>query len=207
MTLLFDKKDHSYRLENKGGSERVFSVTQAMNTAGLIETKWFTEESRQRGSAVHTAIWYYNDGDLDIDTLREEIAGHFYAYIKFLKETKFQPIAWERRSYHPIWRYAGTPDMLGLLNGKPCIIDFKSGLVPSCAAIQTAAYTELIKYIEGKKIFDGIDTDKILRVGLELKNNGTYKLTEFVNRSDFRTFLSCLTVSNWKLQNGGFKWN
>ena len=49
--LSFDPITHQYRLDG----ERVPSVTQVLSVCGLIDDTWYTEESRQRGQAIHLA--------------------------------------------------------------------------------------------------------------------------------------------------------
>ena len=192
----FDPENHIYRVDGS----IVTSVTQAMDD--IVDKRWFTDEGRERGQAVHAAIEFKNDGDLDEDSIHPTIAPYVQASDKFDRESGFVSILCERKGYHPRHRYCGKPDKIGMLNGRPAVIDYKTGKPQDWAAVQTAAYKELIPYLEGyddkSEFAELMRKHSVRRFGLELRANATYRLTdEYKNRNDFRVFLACLTVSNW----------
>src|SRR3954452_7906298 len=57
----FDPCSHAYYFRGR----RLISVTQAIQAAGLIRSEWYTEAARQRGRAVHLAIHFDAQRDLD----------------------------------------------------------------------------------------------------------------------------------------------
>ena len=48
--LTLDRETHTYRMHGRV----VPSVTQMLNSAGQIDTQWYTAESSKRGTDVHT---------------------------------------------------------------------------------------------------------------------------------------------------------
>lgn len=170
------------------------SVTEILKSEGFIDTQWFDDYSRTRGSYIHLAIHLYDTGDLDEENLDPVIAPYLEAWKKFLAESKFEDIDSEVRLYSETYRLTGMPDKVGLLNGKPTILDNKSGAIAPWTALQLAFY-ELLSGSPHK------------RVAVQLKNNGTYSLKEFKDRQDRGTVLSILNVYHWKQNNlkGGDK--
>ncbi len=89
--LAFDALTHTYRLHG----EIVPSVTQVLERAGLIDFSKIPGAIRQhaldRGSAVHAAIHFLNEGDLDpaFHTDFPEYAPYVAAWVKFLDESGF----------------------------------------------------------------------------------------------------------------------
>jgi hypothetical protein len=181
--LEFDNETHTYRLNGTV----LKSVTTIIKDAGLIDDRWFTEFSRWRGSAVHEAVFYDIHNDLD-PNIHEQIKPYMEAWFKFKQDTKFQPFKHlcESRQYHPIYKYAGSPDLPGMLNGSPALIDIKTGDCPT-AGLQTAAYA----------MFPKLMAYSFKRFSLRLRIDGTYRLNRHDKVSDKIDFLAALrTVLN-----------
>lgn len=181
--LVFDKESHTYRL----GDRVIVSVTQAIVRAGLIDTRWFTEESRIRGTAVHEAVFYDIHNDLHVDSLHPVIEPYVRAWFAFKKDSRFSAIKelCEIRQWHPLYDYCGTPDIVGVLNGRIWLVDIKTGDCPT-ARYQTAAYRE----------FPRIRALSPRRASLRLYPNGTYKLIPHADDvNDFAVFLDALKKS------------
>lgn len=167
----------------------MISVTELLVAENFIDDTWFDEYSRTRGSYIHKAIHLYDIGDLDEENLDPVIVPYLGAWKKFLKESKFEVIDSEVRLYSETYRLTGMPDKVGLLNGKPTILDNKSGAIAPWTALQLAFY-ELLSGSPHK------------RVAVQLKPNGKYRLApEFKDRSDRGTVLSILNVYRWKKNN------
>lgn len=177
--LVFEKESHSYFVKGKN----IASVTQVIQKAGLIDTQWFTDFARDRGSAVHEAIHLDIHNNLFYDGLHEVIKPYVDAWLKFKKDTRAVPILrlCEKPQYNPIYGYVGTPDYVGTLNSRYVLIDYKTGASP-VAHIQTAAYSrfpEIMPYMPE-------------RYSLRLFNDGKYKLIPHKDENDFLVFLDCL---------------
>lgn len=185
MKLAFDSEKHEYKLDDV----IVPSVTQVLIRAGLIDTTWYTEEACERGKAVHKAIHYFDEGDLDISSIDKVIIPYLNAYTKFLDDSKFVVQHTEENVYHMTYNYAGTYDKAGILTGKNVILDIKTGNIHPTTALQLAAYAYCFDYPPD-------------RYALQLKDNGTYKLIHYTDRGDIKTFLAALAVANWKQKEG-----
>ena len=85
-TYRFDEADHTYHID---GVE-VVSVTQALKECGMIDTKWFTEWARHRGSTVHKCLEFMVKGTLDLNSVDPKIQGYLDAYERFRDDTQFE---------------------------------------------------------------------------------------------------------------------
>lgn len=189
--LDFDPVEHRYRV----GDREFISVTQAMAEAGLIDTRWFTEDAAARGTYVHAAIQLHHEGDLAEDSLDPLLRPYFDAYLTFLTETGFQVDACEERLCDETLGYAGTLDLRGRLPRKALrfpgidIIDVKTGTVPAHVGPQTAAYARMLPRALGATRW---------RWALHLREDATYSLIPLEKRTDEGVFLAALTVANFK---------
>lgn len=190
----FDETSHVYRVDGI-----VYpSVTQILESAGLPELSRvpadILEWKRDLGSKVHRAIEFLDDDDLNFDTLLPEWRPYIESYQKFKRESGFEPLAAEEPVFHPVYKYPGKPDRIGILNGKISLIDYKTGLIDlKSVGPQTAAYSEAWNH--DCKIGDNIRK----RYALKLSKDGTYKLIECKNPNDFNVFLAALSLYNWKV--------
>lgn len=202
----FDEATHTYYYD---GFE-VPSVTQIMKNAGIIDDRFYNEEARIRGSAVHLATQYLDEGDLDWDSLDDLIVPYVKAYQKFKLDSGFVPEFIEKRIYHKAKPgmavcidYAGTLDRAGifadflpqkrcdLIRDKYAVIDLKTGSIPEWAGIQLAAYAL------------GLLPKMPRRFALLLKKDGKYKLQEFKKSSDYGAFYgACHMMVGSKLIKG-----
>ena len=65
MEFIFDEKNHWFLV----AGERWPSITQVLADLGFIDTRWFTKESRDRGSYIHRIIHWHLIGELDEDSI------------------------------------------------------------------------------------------------------------------------------------------
>lgn len=177
----FDPSSHKYFIDEV----EVPSVTQVLVESGMIDTAFYDEEGKKRGSAVHQACHYLDEDDLDLETLSPELRPYVDAYVSFKDETGFVPTLIEHQVYDRIYGFAGTLDRTGTMKGKNVLLDIKTGSVAPFAAIQTAAYQVTL---------GGHNH----RFALQLKPDGTFKLLEFDDINDESVFLSALAVVKWK---------
>ena len=184
-----DPVTHIYRVD---GVVRP-SVTQILKFSGLIQDRFYTEESRQFGIAVHKACEYVDRGTLKRGTLHPRVAPRVEAWEKFKSEQKFVPKGIEEVFYDETYKFCGTRDRRGEIKGWNAIVDIKSGVVQPWTALQLAGYA-----------FDFYKDKSIGRYGVELKEDGTYKVTEYRNLNDYNQFLSCVSNFYWA-QNHGIK--
>lgn len=192
MKLTFDCATHTYR----DNGAVIPGVTSLL--APLIDYSMVREEvlamAAERGSAVHYATQLYDENNLDEDSIDIRILGYLNAWKRFRDDQQFEPYWIEKPLGHPVHRFGGTPDRFGRMKGERTALDIKtvSKLMPA-TAVQTAAYQELGR-------INDMPTE--CRVAVQLKADGTYRMETYRSRDDWPTFLSLLTVHNWKTRHG-----
>lgn len=186
--FIYNDELHLYMLDG-----RVLpSVTGILKGELFIDDSFYTEDARIRGTYVHLACHLYDKGTLDLDELDSALRPYLDAYILFKGETGFQVNESEVPCYHPQYLYAGTPDKIGIMAGTDALIDLKSGDIQPWCALQTAAYELFFP-------------KSMKRFGVQLTNEGKYKMTPFTDRTDRNIFLSAMACRNWKLNHNGGK--
>lgn len=101
----------------------------------------------------------------------ENWTGYLRAYSAFLSQHTFLIHRWDWHVVNEIERYQGSYDQKGILDGRLTRLDLKTGHCPKFTGLQLAFYD----------LADG----KTQRMGLELHDDGTYKLIPF---KDFRDY-------------------
>lgn len=189
MNFTFNKQDHTYRMEN---GEIWPSVTQILADLGFYRNaeKYFTEESATLGIYVHEIVNMYLEDTLDECSIDEVLLPYFNAFQKFFADTGFAHPVCELAMVSETYRFAGTVDLVGILNDGDSIIDVKTGLVGPVTGIQLAGYDLLLN-----------STHTMRRYALQLKNDGNYKLIPFVDRNDRRIFQAALATWHWQRAN------
>ncbi len=193
--IICDPETHIYTDTDTG---RVIpGVTNSIEEAGLSDFSKANPDVLKRaqefGKAVHTACHLHDINDLDMGSLDPALKPYLHAWLKWEKDTGFILESSEQIVYSKIYRYAGTYDRIGRIDGIKTLIDIKSGTtLPKTIALQTAAYMEA--HNEGK-----IREGKIKRrLVVQLLEKGTYRMQEYKEKSDFSVFLACLNIVNWK---------
>lgn len=179
----FDGASHLYTIDD----EEVISVTQALVETGCVNTKWFTEWARHRGSRVHKALEFMIEGTLDLNSIDPRIQGYLDAYVRYVEDTGFLCSEVERRVWSLPLRCGGTLDQLGDLRGKTVILDTKTGVVGPATGLQLTGYADLYRQETG------IMVDTL--IGLQLKPDGTYRARPF--KPNFKTWRSVIDVAWW----------
>ena len=158
--IVFNKELHEYS-EN---GIIIRSVTQILKDAGLINDTWFTNESREKGSAVHELAQRYAQGER-FDDLGRELSSLEYvnALAAWFRARKPYAIATEQMIEGNLdgHRYAGTFDLLAEVDGKRWLIDYKTGAGLKWHPAQIAAYAL------------AVNPDRCMM--LHLRADGTYK--------------------------------
>lgn len=187
MSLTFDEATHEYRY----AGERVPSVTQLIRDAGLIDSTWFTPESRERGTFIHKAVALDTRGDLYECDLTAEEMGYVEAARNWRKDFQIEPFAIEQRVYNETFHYAGCYDLFGHDPKKypPILADYKTGAIEPWVRLQLAGY---------RACLDG----HFRRMAIELRPNGDYRVHEFRDfAADDATWRAVATVNLWKRTN------
>lgn len=177
----FDEESHSYFFEE----QEVPGVSKILKAVGLTkDSSFYTKGGSDRGKRVHSAIYVdHIEGEPEID---EEIEPYLVAWHNFKKSVQFEPFLefCERPLFSKELWFAGTPDIVCMLNGKITLIDIKTGQVYEWVRFQTAAYAHLLK-ANGFKI----EQRKVLK----LNPNG-FKLLSCDDVTDGDVWLSAVNV-------------
>lgn len=184
--LTFDADSHTYRV----GGQVVPSVTQLLEKlhsfAGVPRD--VLAAAAERGTAVHIACEYHDTGGVDEESIDPAIRGYVAAYLRFLGDVRPKWMAVEQRVFHRPLRYAGTLDRAGQIDGRPWIVDLKTGATSHPVwGMQTAAYAQAA----------GMPTAN--RGTVQLAADGTYRFREWKDPTDWPAFASLVTLHNWAL--------
>ena len=136
MSVQFNPERHEYSVDGRV----IPSVTQILKDIGVIETRWYTAEGRNRGSTVHEYLELYDRGLLDPNVVEPEYRGYIDAYLDFLACSKVEYEQIEEPVAHPVYKFAGTPDRVGKINDTACVLDIKSGSSVDWHGLQLAGY-------------------------------------------------------------------
>lgn len=177
----FDPVRHIYAVQGR----KVLSVTQVLRIAGVLQTGWYNEEAMHRGARVAVATALDDRDDLDPESC-EDIMGYVESWRSFLRSVKHKIIAIEERVYQPVWRFAGTLDRRMSINGKPFIVDIKTGSAEPWHALQTAAYGLCFTPNAGYE-----------RAAVYLESDGRFKFVQHRDGNDTTVFAPCANVANW----------
>lgn len=188
--LVFMEQEHKYLLE---GAE-IPSVTQVMEMLSQHEYSSVNEatlmRAANRGTKVHNAIENYLKYGLD--DCPEELRGYMDGFLEWWGERNPTLIGSEVRIYHPIFRYAGTIDLIAEIDGKVNLVDFKTTykLIDKNCRVQLEAYAQALQ-AHGVKV----EEKHILHLG----KDGKWKAPEYEAKDAeaWRVFTSLICVRNY----------
>jgi hypothetical protein len=198
--LTFDAATHTYTLDGVP----VPSVTQILRASGLIDftgiPESILEAARVRGTTVHQAIAYFNDGDLDLEQFRidfPDYVGYLEGWLSFCQQRHFVSVLSECRIASRRHQIAGTIDCLGELDGEAVLIDYATGRPQDVAKdLQTAAYLSFaldmsIDADADPRLVDFFKRHALIRrYAVSLNRDGTFGLHRYDDPGDFRKFLA-----------------
>ena len=183
--VALDRETHTY-------SNGLPSVTQILQAAGIIDTQWFTDEARDRGTAVHAACEYYDQGELDESSVDPAIAGYLDAY-KSWQALNGRDCTWIERSVSDQRKlYAGTPDRI-LTTQPRAVVDIKTGQPQDWHRLQLAAYVNCLH-----------DPFSYQRIGLYLRSDGEFSVVKYELKNytnDLAVFMAAVKIYYWKKGN------
>ncbi len=159
----FEADGHKYFIEN----ERRPSITQLLEVSGWSDPRWFTEESRRRGTAVHDITAQMDLAGLDAESV-DAYKGYAIAYQAMRDRLRPTWHAIEEAEMEPQWRFGGRPDRVGMVFGARTIVELKSGVKTKAHPIQTALQAKLVSWRYG------VPPTLWQRITVYLKPNGKY---------------------------------
>ena len=185
--LTFEPDSHTYRIDGVV----VPSVTQILGEAGLIDDRWYTEESQLRGRTVHIITALDDRGELDESQVADEYKGYLSAWRYFKADTQCEIVALEAKVCNVAFQYAGTLDRQLCIDGVQLLTDIKTGVSEWWHKFQTAGYWTC----------DHIKAAK--RWSIYLSPDGRYKVKAHDNHTyDTDVFRAALTLANAKRNEG-----
>lgn len=180
--------NHIYRIDGKP----IDGLTSTIKESGLIRgsDEWYMD----RGTKIHLATQYYDEGTLDEDTVDPQIKGYLESWKRFRKDQKYEPKKIEYQIYHPLLMVGTTIDRL------PGPIDLKSGVSEPWHILQIAMQWEAIK----ESGLYHYDTDEPMDVYLDGDGGPpkirSYKYLEL--KEAFKVYTSMLYFLRWKRERG-----
>lgn len=189
--LEVDYETHIYR----ANGARIGGLSEIFAALGIVDRSYFTDYARDRGVAVHTAIEYHLCGGLDWSSVDERIKGYVEGALRFLDDAKVKPgpgTYVERSLWHPLHRFAGTPDLVAECFGDPSVPDWKSGGLTDAAGAISAGYEMLARqaYPLGKP------GAVRRRMAVQLHPNGTYTKRDLQDGFDFAYVAHAVSLFN-----------
>jgi len=163
-------------------------VTDILRRAGLVNADWYTEEARERGSAVHIAAHFLDQHDLDWASVDPSVVPRLRQYQKFLDEVKPEILAIEEEVTNEALQYQGRLDRRYRIDSQEWIVDFKGPGQAPWQAIQTALYA-------------GTFPRPMRRAALHLSDE-RYQFVEHKDRKDWETAKAAISIASWKEAHG-----
>jgi hypothetical protein len=177
----FDGRNHEYVALDTG--ESLPHITGMLEQTGWIDDLWFTEESSERGTAVHRLTADYDLGAIEsVESVTSGFKVYLQAYVKalgILKAQSLEILGVEEPLVHPTFRFGGRPDRDIILGRARGVLEIKSGVAQKSLQIQTALQAVLIS-AEAK-----LPADALVRLCLYVTPKGKFKVERHVHRADF----------------------
>lgn len=141
----FDADNHEYIDRHTG---LIYPhITGMMQATGWIDDTWFTEESCERGTAVHRLTADYDLGARDDDDCVGAYRGYYLSHVAIMKKLRamgLEIFEVEVPRVHPRLRFGGRPDRVIRLAGAKGVLEGKSGAPERSHQIQTALQCILV---------------------------------------------------------------
>jgi hypothetical protein len=138
----FDAIEHAYYALDTG--EQLPHITGMLLRSGEVDDRWFTEEARDRGGAVHIMTAEYDLGALDLAGCVSEHKGHLLAWDGAIKVLGAEFLEVEVARVHRFYRYGGRPDRLAICRRRHGVVELKTGARSKSHGIQTALQCMLL---------------------------------------------------------------
>lgn len=183
-----DEVTHRYTLDGKP----LDGLTSTIQEAGLIRNAgdpWYLE----RGTAIHKATQYFDEGCLDEETVDFQIAGYLESWKRFRKDQNYNPTHIEWKTYHPILMVGTTIDRLPLL-------DIKSGAPEAWHMLQIGFQWDVLKslYYNGHPFSQSYKNPMDVYLDPDGDPPKLRIYTQAEMREGFRVYSSMLYFIRWR---------
>jgi len=138
MNIEFNPEKHIYLVDGI----RYPSVTEIIAESDGYGTAadFFTREAAIRGNFIHRIVELDILDRIDTDSIDQALMPYYTAWKKFRQENMLTVESVEKPMASPVFMFAGTPDIVGTLNGEKTILDIKSGAPSPATGMQIAGY-------------------------------------------------------------------
>ena len=185
----FDPEKHEYIVDGVVWP----SPTQLIKEFGIVDYSGahFSEEAKMRGKAVHAAIQFFDDGDLDESTVHESLRGYLDAWKLFRSDHELNFIMSEVPLMSDTHMFCVTPDRVFKNKNGVGVLEIKTGETPE-KALRLQTIAQLIAANEALGVFDL----SVPRLIVKLEKSGSYKLKKIDDGYDvdFDNFLSLVKI-------------
>jgi len=169
--MTFDPVLHLYHDDD---GKQIPGCTEILTKAGYIDNRWYNEEARDRGSAVHDLCERYAMGERK-DKKGRNLAELEYvnAFATWMRDMGAYAIMTECLvcGEHNGRKWGGKFDLLCEIDRQRVLIDIKTGVKAKWHPIQLAGYSlARIENTEGKPL---VNPDRVAT--LYIHADGTYK--------------------------------
>lgn len=171
----FDYDEHVYYVND----QPIPNTSSMLVTTGKVDPTYYTEDSRERGKAVHGLTARMDLHALDADRFVGLYRGYVLAHQAAMARLKPAMIAIEEPVVHPQFRFGTRPDRVAKVFRSLSVLDEKTGGREKWHAIQTAIQAIGIgwKY--------GVPPEMIQRFTLYLDDGGGFSNVLHPRRRDF----------------------
>jgi hypothetical protein len=171
----FDYDEHVYYVND----QPIPNTTSMLMQTGHIDPRYYTEESRVRGRAVHGLTSQADLQALDVDRLVSPYRGYVLAHAAAMARLKPAFLAIEEPVVHPQFRFGTRPDRVAKVFRALSVLDDKTGGREKWHALQTAIQAIGI----GWKYH--VPPELIQRFTLYVHENGGFSNQLHTRRRDF----------------------
>ena len=172
---------------SRGGGDEEFLYNGIRNAY-----KEIGDTAKDIGSEVHKWIeLYIKVKMIDGETVTEypdQVKVPMENFHKWLKTRTIEWLACEEKIYSKAWKFAGTVDAVARINGKLCVIDFKTS-----AKVYKEYYLQLAAYSEAISSMMGEDVDLAVIVRLD-KEEDKFQEVAFKPENYFYAFVNALEL-------------
>jgi hypothetical protein len=212
INFIFEEESHVYT--NVDTNRTILSVTQVLDSVGIVDYSDAPSEAMSRkselGSAVHKATQYIDGPNSELNWSEEKVDDRIYRYIlgweEFVADTNFVPQLIEYRGCVklPQGDVGFMVDRVGLLNGElSAILEIKCTCKEEESwKIQLAGY-ELCLLMQGHK---PQGSPAFMRAAVQLLperlNGKLYKIYHYQDHQDRKVFQWALALASWKELHG-----
>lgn len=192
--LAFDEQDHRYTWNNSVVPGVTTILKPLSNYDGIPQ--YIMDRAAERGQQVHLATELFDMGELDEDSISDEIGQYLDAWKLFRHTSGYEVTVIEARVFSEKKMYAGTLDRILAKNNKFYLADIKTTADHvETVGPQTAAYQAAWEEQMGVKISG--------RLSIRLTKQGAPKVVELKDRNDIHIFYNCLKIHQWRMDRYG----